>query len=66
MSERSEYLRGQAAKCRWHAKNISDARTQAELRKLADEYVSRAAAIENTNVETHFAAEPLMRRASNQ
>jgi hypothetical protein len=66
MSERSIYLRDQADKCRRHAKNISDAQTQVELLKLADEYVVQAAAIENTEVEAHLVVEPLMRRASNQ
>jgi hypothetical protein len=47
MSERSIYLRDQAAKCRWHADAMSDARTQVELRKLAAEYVARAVVIEN-------------------
>ena len=46
MSPRSIYLRDQAAKCRWHAKNISDAETQVGLRKLADEYVEEATEIE--------------------
>ena len=47
MSERAAYLRDQADKCRWHAKNIRDAETQAELRKLAAEYDERAVAIES-------------------
>jgi hypothetical protein len=47
MSERSIYLRDQADKCRRHANAMSDAQTQEELRKLAGEYVVRAAAIEN-------------------
>jgi hypothetical protein len=47
MSERSAYLRDQAAKCRWHAQNLSDAKTKMELRKLADEYVERAVEIES-------------------
>jgi hypothetical protein len=46
MSERSIYLRDQAAKGRWHADNISDLETQAALRKLAAEYVTQAAAID--------------------
>jgi hypothetical protein len=46
MSERSIYLRDQAAKCNWHANNLSDAETQAELRKLAAEYIAEAAEIE--------------------
>jgi hypothetical protein len=46
MSERSTYLREQASKCRLHARNLSDAVTQIELRKLADEYVEEATAIE--------------------
>jgi hypothetical protein len=46
MSERSIYLRDQAAKCEWHAKNLTDAETQVRLRKLASEYVVEADAIE--------------------
>ena len=51
MSERSIYLRDQATKCRWHANNIGDPVTQAELRKLAAEYIERAAEIENKDSE---------------
>jgi hypothetical protein len=47
MSERSIYLRDRAAKCRWHANFIGDPATQAELRKLAAEYVERATEIED-------------------
>jgi hypothetical protein len=46
MSERSIYLRDQAAKCERHANNLSDAETQAELRGLAAEYIVEAAEIE--------------------
>jgi hypothetical protein len=46
MSERSVYLRDQAAKCRWHADQLTDAETQEQLRKLAAEYIERAAKIE--------------------
>jgi hypothetical protein len=46
-SERSIYLRGQAAKCEYHAKLIDNAQTQAELRKLAAEYIVEAADIES-------------------
>ena len=46
MSERSIYLRDQAAKCRWHTENISDSETQERLRKLASEYIVEATAIE--------------------
>jgi hypothetical protein len=48
MSERSTYLRDQAAKCHWHAQNLSDAKTQAELRKMADEYIEQAVEIESS------------------
>jgi hypothetical protein len=51
MSERSIYLRDQADKCRWHAKAIGDAETQVALRKLADDYVERAADIESEEQE---------------
>jgi hypothetical protein len=46
MSERSIYLHGQAAKCLAHARAITDSQTQDELRKLAAEYIVRAAALE--------------------
>jgi hypothetical protein len=52
MSERSIYLRDQADKCRWHASHIGDPQTQVELRKLADEYVVRAAEIEGPEIES--------------
>jgi hypothetical protein len=45
-SSRPAYLRDQADKCRWHASKIADAETQAELLKLAADYIERAAAIE--------------------
>ena len=47
MSERSIYLRDQAAKCEWHAQNIGDSETQKRLRKLAAEYVVQAHEIES-------------------
>jgi hypothetical protein len=47
MSERSIHLRDQAAKCEWHAKNISEDETQLRLRKLAAEYVVQANDIES-------------------
>jgi hypothetical protein len=47
MSERSVYLRDQAAKCRHHANDLDDAKTKEQLRKLADEYIERAVAIES-------------------
>ena len=46
MSERSIYLRDQADKCLRHASAMGDAYTQAELRKLAAEYVIRATELE--------------------
>ena len=46
MSERSIYLRDQADKCRVHASAMTDAVTQAELRKLADIYIARAVLLE--------------------
>jgi hypothetical protein len=48
MSERSIYLRDQTAKCRWHADKMTDPGTQAELRKLAAEYMEQAAEIETS------------------
>jgi hypothetical protein len=47
MSERSIYLRDQAAKCEWHARHLSDSETQVKLRKLANEYTEEATAIES-------------------
>jgi hypothetical protein len=47
MSERSLYLRDQADKCRRHAAALTDAYAQAELRKLAVEYIMRAVEIES-------------------
>jgi hypothetical protein len=47
MSQRSIYLRDQAAKCEWHASNMGDCETQVRLRKLAAEYVAQASDIES-------------------
>jgi hypothetical protein len=47
MSERSVYLRDQAAKCESHANNVGDTETQVELRRLASEYIAEAAEIES-------------------
>jgi hypothetical protein len=47
MSERSIYLRHQAAKCEWHANNMGDIETQVALRQLAAEYVVQAEDIES-------------------
>ncbi|SHJ67147.1 hypothetical protein SAMN05444159_1194 [Bradyrhizobium lablabi] len=52
MSTRAMYLLDQADKCRWHADRMSDAQTQAELRKLAAEYVERAAEIVGAEIES--------------
>ena len=46
MSERAVYYRDEADKCRWHANQIRDAETRAELLKLATEYIERAAMAE--------------------
>jgi hypothetical protein len=46
MSERSIYLRDQAAKCRAHARSMTDVTTQTVLRKLAAEYVVQADELE--------------------
>jgi hypothetical protein len=58
MSERSIYLRNQADKCRWHADKMTDAETQAELRKLAAEYIVRAAEIEGFEIKKQRVREP--------
>ena len=47
MSERSNYLRDQAEKCRWHADKIADPETQEQLRALAAAYIMRAVAVES-------------------
>jgi hypothetical protein len=47
MSSRSIYLRDQAAKCEWQAKNIRDDETQVALRKLAAQYLAEAEDIES-------------------
>ena len=46
VTPRSVYLRDQADKCRRHANALSDHETQAELRKLADQYEVRAAELD--------------------
>jgi hypothetical protein len=59
MSERSLYLRDEADKCRLHAIAMTDAYVQAELRRLAAEYIERAAEIERAKAEAAPpAAEP--------
>ena len=50
MSRRSIDLRDQADKCRQHACQIGDAQTRDELRKVADEYIERAASIETFEI----------------
>ena len=52
MSTRAMYLLDQADKCRWHADRMSDTQTQAERRKLAAEYVERAAEVEGAEIES--------------
>ena len=44
---RAIYLRDQADKCRWHAGLVSNAEIQAELLKLAADYIERAAVLES-------------------
>jgi hypothetical protein len=51
MSERAIYYRDEAEKCRWHAERMTDPATQAELLKLAREYIERAALIETQGKE---------------
>jgi hypothetical protein len=46
MSERSIYLRYQAAKCQAHATALTDVQTQVEFRRLALEYIAEAVDIE--------------------
>jgi hypothetical protein len=47
MSERSIYLRDQAAKCRWHAGRMTDDEVRAKLQKLAADYMAQATEIES-------------------
>jgi hypothetical protein len=47
MSQRAAYLRDQADKLQWHADQIADAEIKERLRKLAREYIERAAMIES-------------------
>jgi hypothetical protein len=58
MSERSTYLRDQADKCLWHARQMSDLETQAELRALAAEYIERAAEIEGAEISAEIVVVP--------
>jgi hypothetical protein len=58
VSERSIYLRDQADKCQRHANALTDAHTQAELRKLATEYVVRAVEIESKECVFHEEGHP--------
>jgi hypothetical protein len=58
MSERSIYLRDQADKCLWHASQMSDPETQAELHKLAVEYIERAAEIEGAEIAAETVVVP--------
>jgi hypothetical protein len=51
MSERSIYLRDQADKLSWHARRIMDPETETQLRKMAAEYIERAADIERKEQE---------------
>jgi hypothetical protein len=53
MSSRAVYLRDQAAKCRWHANNVDDPETKAQLQELAAEYIVQAIEIERVQaIET--------------
>ena len=56
MSERSVYLRNQAAKCEWYAENTGVGETQSDPRKLAGKYVEEAAEIET--IEKHAGPPP--------
>jgi hypothetical protein len=52
MSERSVYLREQADKYQWQARRIMDDETQAQLLKMAAEYIKRAVEIEGAKIES--------------
>ena len=64
MSERSFYLRDQAAKCRQHASNLGDSETQEALRKLAAEYIEPATSIEGMEIRVAGKPKPLIPRRS--
>jgi hypothetical protein len=49
--QRAAYLRDQADKCRWHADHMTDAEIKEQLRKLAVEYIERAALVESAEIE---------------
>lgn len=51
MSKRSDYFRDQAAKCEAHARAQTASETQAELRRIAAEYLERAAVLERRKAE---------------
>jgi hypothetical protein len=51
MPQRATYLRDQADKLQWHADQITDAEIKERLRKLAVEYIERAALIESEGKE---------------
>jgi hypothetical protein len=58
MSDRSIYLRDQAAKCLSYASQMSDPETQSQLRKLAIEYAARAAEIEGAEIAAETVVAP--------
>ena len=64
MSPGAIYLRDQAAKCRAHAASMSDAQTQAALRKLADEYIAQAEQIESGRGDGERTGQPQRGRNS--
>jgi len=47
MSQRAAYLRDEAEKCQWYAERMTDTEIKEQLRKLAVEYIERAAMIES-------------------
>jgi hypothetical protein len=51
MYQRAAYLRDQADKLEWHAAQMTDAETKEQLRKLAIEYIERAALAETEDKE---------------
>jgi hypothetical protein len=47
MTEQSDHLRAEAARCEAHARALTDVKTQVELRKLVAEYIARAVKLES-------------------
>jgi hypothetical protein len=56
MPKRAAYYRTEAEKCLWHAERVDAAEIQAELRRLAIEYIERAALAESAKANDKWGA----------